>query len=310
MNIKYYVSIIVVHVAMVNALDENLKQKIVQSNSEQLSSMSNSFKRAAFGDSASIELEPQGYTNFKAFQDASFTLVESDVALGKAPRVYIQYITDLKRMRDLIADNTAKKLTTTYGNKSKNTINLLLLKSKIQNERALSDKIANVALATIFNKSGLPDSWKQRVAKDIKQIFPQWDKFFASWQQFKKLTKGALTDKEFDYFLKLQSIQNERDAFTLVDRLEKIKYRLEEQNRSSIFNRGNADRNKVIQDINEIKLRTLKSYPPHGLISSLEIAQYNATKDTSSVTMYLAAGLMNGALTLILSDINKLLATS
>lgn len=183
----------------------------------------------------------------------------------------------------IMAQDTKKSLTTLKSKKLE--VTEYLKKLPLINASALQ----HIHITDIIP----PASWQKSVGATYKIIFPQYEQFFKNYDAIKQqvTTKTKpLTPKEIIYFLSLQKIikidpkspkVEMNSVAALIELLEKIKHRAEEEKKKAWFSRSEPQ--KIIDSSNEIINALIMEYP--GVTTNLMYEKMLVTKNVPALIL-------------------------
>lgn len=188
----------------------------------------------------------------------------------------------------------------------------------LKNEMLRYHKTISIILGTILKTINLTvptqPEWNLKVPAQIEAFFPCYKKFFESYDTAKKSSGGkTLNAQELIYFINITNIFHERclkdihfddvsKAAALVDVLEKINYRLEEEIKKSSLTKEQAN---MLAASKEIIEGLFAIYPQ--MITDTYFKKLSLTNDKASIILFAQAKSLLSVLEDLQKEVNKIL---
>lgn len=314
---------------------EEMQKTIDQAMPYELYGILDREKNAAFKEETALKngFDQQALQKWNNLVECCHITVVNLVEKNQLPKQYTQYIVQLNETNDFIK-NTINTIHTKYISLNQknggtlfekiNQLNkkdssqdklpfLLNIKKEINKHINTMSIVMSMALKQINAQVTIPAEWKLTIPATINEIFPCYKEFFASYYRAKKTSPQQLTSKGLIYFLKITKIFTSKclshihddaaKASALVDILEKIQYRIQEDMKKSIFNKSR----KKMLDASEEIIQQLQTYYPQ-MITELYFKKLTLTNDKASIILFAEAKGLISILENIKKEINKIIA--
>jgi len=313
--------------------DEETQKKITQATPYELFGIIDTAKISAFKNGlVTSGLDYEGWHSWDNLIECCHLSI-TDFTTRGAPQKYNQIIAQLNATTDFIKNSITalhKKFSWALSDKSTLLQKIQPLKKEplsledkqylntLRNEVISHNKKMGIIIGTALKKINeevpTPQEWQLNVPTKLEDIFPCYKEFFESYDTAKKSSpQKKLTPQELIYFINITKVFSSKclknvhfddaaKASALVDVLEKLNYRLEEDIKKSTFNK---QRTKMIAASKEI-IESLMTLYPH-MITNMYFKKLSLTKDKPSIILFAEAKSLMYVLENLVKEVNQII---
>ena len=314
---------------------EETQKAVIQATPYELYGILDTAKNDAFPERSLLKngLNPEELQKWDNLIECCHLAIVHFIEKDLAPQRYAQYVAQLNETTDFIKNtiNTLHKkysLLTAEENSFLEKIkhltqkdvsheilqNLYTLKGEIANHITRISPIISMTLKKINEEITVPEEWKLTIPATIDAILPCHKDFFNSYYHAKKTSPNQqLSSSELIYFLNITKIFKSKclknvhysdtaKAAALVDVLEKLNYRLEDDIKKSLFNKS---RKKMLIASKEIIQALLSQYPQ--MITDTYFKKLPLTQDKASIILFAEAKGLISVLEDLTQEVNQII---
>ncbi len=313
---------------------EEMQKTVAQATPYELYGIIDTTKSATFPEGSLLKngLNHEELQKWDNLIECCHLVVTNFIENNQAPQRYAYYVAQLNETTDFIK-NTINAVHKKYSllveeNSLREKIKQLIkkdssheklqyaytLKTEISNHIKKISPIISMTLKKINEDVSTPDEWKLGIPATIDAILPCHKDFFNSYYLAKKTAPNKqLNSSELIYFLNITKIFKSKclknvhysdtaKAAALVDILEKLNYRLEEDIKKSLFNKA---RKKMLGASKEIIQALLSHYPQ--MITAIYFKKLPLTQDKASIILFAEAKDLISILEELIKEIHQII---
>ncbi len=312
---------------------ERLSQQFQESPSDRLLQIISGAQIAAFSKASLVAsgLDPNEVKNWNLLFEAGikFAVKQSDVSLQL--RDYLRLLKEISTHMQVVINDLHNRFSTAFSKETvtfggevtfdPKKINLTPkdrkaledTRKKLLENREKALKTSVFAWELMSNTTKYPPGWTQKLYKTkflIKtrltesEVFKQYKHSNNDW-------KKLFDDHEsmsFDNFLKQYKINNEKDALSLTDLLDSIRYIQTEKLKKEKKQKVIEERKEISRICIAIKRRLKQKYPE--MISPLEMQQFSITENKMTALLIAFSGPLATVIKILLMEIDKILSAT